>query len=370
MTLDEALATVELPGRRDEAWKYTRPDLLLDAPYAVPATPRTVPDDALDLGDPAARLVWIDGVLDRARSRWPDAVSVEALQVARPASGFDALNRTFARDAVRLVLRGGPPLTLLHVSTGAGALAAVRRELVVPAGVVAEVHEHHVRVGTGPSLVTAVTEIDVEGALTLLRTVHEPEGRHFGAVRARVGPGARCAVTVAAFEARVARVEVAVTLAEGADAVLSGLSLLRGGSHVDHHVTVEHAAPRARSRQRFRALLDGPSRSVFTGRVVVRPGADGTDADQVHRALLLSDDGIVNARPQLEIHADDVKCSHGAAVGALDAEMVFYLRQRGLDPLAARMLLTEAFAAEIVDDVPPSARDRVLGLVRRWLEPR
>jgi Fe-S cluster assembly protein SufD len=369
VTFDEVLATVELPGRKDEAWKYTRADALLDAPFAVPAAARPVPTDLVDVGDAAARLVWIDGVLDRTQSRWPDTVAVEPLPPVASTQGFDALNLAFARDALRLVFRAGvPPLTLVHVSTGGGALAAVRREVVVPAGVVAEIHEHYLRVGEGPTLVTGITDVTVEGSLTVLRTLDEPDGRHFGAVRADVRAGGRCAVTVAAFAAKVARVEVAITLAEGADAALSGLSLLRGGAHVDHHVTVDHVGPNAKSVQRFRALLHGASRSVFTGRVVVRPGADGTDADQIHRALLLSDDGIVNARPQLEIHADDVKCAHGAAVGALDEEMLFYLRQRGLDPHAARTLLTEAFAAEIVAEVPASARERVASRIRCWLE--
>ena len=369
--LDEVLGTLELPGRKDEAWKYTRPAQLLDQSFTPAETTRAEPED-LERFDPDARLVWVDGALDRPASRWPSGLVVEDLRPEEPSAvGFDALNRLYARDAIRLVFRGSvPPLSLVHVSTGGGHLAAVRREIVIEDGARADVREHYVRRGEGAGLVTAFTDVQVGagGGFTHVRVLDEQgDARHFGAVRATVADGGRFDCTVASLAARVARVELQVTLASAASTTLSGLSLIRD-AHVDHHVTIDHASPRATSRQRFRALLDGQARSVFTGRVIVRPGAAGTDAAQVHRALVLSDEGVVNARPQLEIHADDVKCAHGAAIGSLDEEALFYLRQRGLDPLAARALLTEAFAAEIVADVPEDLRERVVGSIRRWLE--
>jgi Fe-S cluster assembly protein SufD len=372
ITLDDAIARVELPGRKDEAWKYTRPAQLLDQSFA-PADPSPAEPADLEAFDPNARIVWVDGALDRAASRWPAELRVEELpaDAMPPSTGFDALNQLYVRGAVRLVFAGSvPPVSLVHVSTGGGRLSAVRREIVVEAGARADVREHYVRRGEGAGLVTAVTEarVGAGAALSLVRVLDERgDTRHFGAVRANVAEGGRLDAVVASVAVKVARVEIGVTLDASAEATLSGLSLVRG-AHVDHHVTVDHASPRSRSRQRFRALLDGAARSVFTGRVIVRPGADGTDAAQVHRALVLSDEGIVNARPQLEIHADDVKCAHGAAVGSLDEEALFYLRQRGLDPLAARALLTEAFAAEIVADVPVELREGVVGAIRRWLE--
>jgi Fe-S cluster assembly protein SufD len=146
------------------------------------------------------------------------------------------------------------------------------------------------------------------------------------------------------------------------------LLALTRAQHADHHVLVDHVAPRCTSRQTFRSLLDRKGRGVFTGRVVVRPGAVGTDSAQLHRALLLSDDAVANARPQLEIDNDDVKCAHGVAVGSLDAEALFYLRQRGLDPAAARALLTAAFAREIVEAIPEGpVRDAVDERVAAWL---
>ncbi len=369
--LDEVLATVELPGRKDEAWKYTRPAQLLDLPF-TPAEPTPAAPEDLERFAPDARLVWVDGALDRSASRWPSGLLVEELPAADgTAVGFDALNRMYVRAAIRIVVRRSlPPVSLVHISTGGGHLSAVRREIVVEDGGRAEVREHYLRRGAGGGLVTAITDARIGAAanLSLVRVLDEDgDARHFGAVRAAVADGGRFDCTVASLAARVARVELSVALATGAETTVSGLSLVRG-AHVDHHVTIDHASPRATSRQRFRALLDGQARSIFTGRVIVRPGAAGTDAAQVHRALVLSDEGVVNARPQLEIHADDVKCAHGAAVGALDEDALFYLRQRGLDPLAARALLTEAFAAEIVADVPVDLQGRVVDAIRRWLE--
>jgi len=368
--LEEVLGTLELPGRKDEAWKYTRPAQLLDLPFSPAAPTPALPAD-LEAFDPGARIVWVDGALDRSASGWPSGLVVEELPTAGPpAVGFDALNRLYVRDGIRLVFRGSiPAVSLVHVSTGAGHLSALRREIVLEGGVKAEVREHYLRRGGGSGLVTAITDVTVAAGATLTHVRlldEEGDARHFGAVRARVAEGGRFDCTVASLAARVARVELSVALATGAETTLSGLSLVRG-AHVDHHVTIDHTSPRATSRQRFRALLDGQARSVFTGRVVVRPEAAGTDAAQVHRALVLSEDGVVNARPQLEIHADDVKCAHGAAIGSLDEDALFYLRQRGLDPLAARALLTEAFAAEIVADVPVDLRPRVVDAIRRWL---
>ena len=150
----------------------------------------------------------------------------------------------------------------------------------------------------------------------------------------------------------LARTELRVELAgEGARTDLAGLALGQGSEHVDHHLLIDHAVPNGTSTQSFRSILDGHARSVFTGKVIVREGAMGTDSDQSNRNLLLSDDAIANTRPQLEIYADDVKCAHGATVGQLDEEALFYLRQRGLSPAQAQALLVEAFAGEIVGTV-------------------
>lgn len=207
------------------------------------------------------------------------------------------------------------------------------------------------------------------GAVVRHVRVVEPDAsaRHAGYLLVELAEGARYELVTVLAGGAVARLDVSVRLAgEGASAQLSGLTVVGGARHADHHVTVRHDAPRCTSAQDFRALCDDAATSVFTGRVVVRRGADGTDAAQLHRALLLSAAAVAKARPQLEIHTDDVKASHGTAVGALDAESMFYLRQRGLAPDEARALLVEGFAAAVLDRAPPGVAEALRADLARW----
>ena len=139
---------------------------------------------------------------------------------------------------------------------------------------------------------------------------------------------------------------------EGADVTLNGLYMPRGDQHHDNPVLVVHAAPRCTSRQLYKGVVDDHGHGVFNGHIVVRPDACGTDASQTNKNLLLSDDGEIDTRPRLEILTDDVKCAHGAAVGRLDEDALFYLRSRGVPAQAARGMLTYAFAREMVDLIP------------------
>jgi len=161
----------------------------------------------------------------------------------------------------------------------------------------------------------------------------------------------------------ITRTALDLHLDRGATCTLNALAI-GAGNHHDHQVLVDHAAPEATSRQTFKGVLGRGGRAVFTGKVLVRPGAQKTDAAQSFRSLLLDEDAWANARPQLEIHADDVKCAHGVAIGALDAEHVFFLRSRGLSLPEARQLLTWAFAAETLDAFEGPWRDHVEARVR------
>jgi Fe-S cluster assembly protein SufD len=179
---------------------------------------------------------------------------------------------------------------------------------------------------------------------------------HVGALHVAQAAGSRFTGQSVALGARLARVEARALLgAERASCDLHGLNVSSGGQVHDHFVHVDHASPRCTSREVFKGILDGAARGVFAGRVLVRPGALQTDAGQVSSTLLLSDDAVVDTKPQLEILADDVKCSHGGAVGQLRPDQLFYLRSRGVPEALARALLTWAFAAEMVQRVGPEA---------------
>jgi Fe-S cluster assembly protein SufD len=167
----------------------------------------------------------------------------------------------------------------------------------------------------------------------------------------------------------ITRHDITIELAgHGARCDLKGLALLRDAEHADHHTTVHHLVPHCESNQLFKNILDDRARGVYTGKVVVALDAQKTSAVQNNASLLLSDHAVINSRPQLEIYADDVKCRHGATIGRLEPEALFYLRQRGLSALAARGLLTFAFANEVLDTFAnESLRNAMEKSVWRWL---
>ena len=173
----------------------------------------------------------------------------------------------------------------------------------------------------------------------------------------------------ASFGARLSRNEIATRLdGEGADCRLSGVYLARGRQHVDNTTVIDHREPGSVSKEHYKGVLDGDAHGVFQGKIIVRPGAQKTDAHQLNKNLLLSKTAQADTKPELEIHADDVKCSHGAAVGELDAEALFYLRSRGLDPAHAQRMLVEAFIGEVIDGIgTPALRSHLGGLVAAWL---
>ncbi|HSB61499.1 MAG TPA: Fe-S cluster assembly protein SufD, partial [Vicinamibacteria bacterium] len=245
---------------------------------------------------------------------------------------------------------------LVFVTTGGPArLDQPRNLLVLEAGCRATVVECHLGLGAGPHLTNAVTQIALGEGADLdhyLLQLEGPQAFHVSRTQASLARDSRLTSCAIAFGARLARHEVQVTLdGEGAACTLSGLAVVGGRQHLDTHTFVDHRVPRATSRQLYKGILDGQSRGVFDGRVVVRPGANGTDAQQTNKNLLLGEGVEVDSKPQLEIFADDVKCSHGAADGQVAPEAIFYLRSRGLSKAAARALLTYGFAAEVLGRV-------------------
>lgn len=155
------------------------------------------------------------------------------------------------------------------------------------------------------------------------------------------------------FGGRISRNDITATLAgEGAEATLNGLYIADGETLVDTHTTIDHAQPHCPSHEVYKGILAGKAKAVFNGKIIVRPDAQKTDAKQTNKALLLSDDAVINTKPQLEIFADDVKCTHGAAIGQLDEDQMFYLRARGISASDARNILIHAFASDVLNGIP------------------
>ena len=187
---------------------------------------------------------------------------------------------------------------------------------------------------------------------------------HIGAMHVNAQRGAKFTSHSISFGASLARNDVVALLdGEGIECTLNGLYLGAGRRSVDNHTTIDHAKPHCGSREVYKGILAGHARAVFNGKIIVRPDAQKTDAKQTNKALLLSEDAQVNTKPQLEIFANDVECTHGAAVGQMDDEAIFYLRTRGLSGQEARNLLIHAFAADVLNRLP-------LDLVRAGVEDR
>lgn len=386
------------PTLRSEDWKYTSVAPIEKGLFtlATGAATGVEASEIAALALPGAHLaVFVDGRHVAALSRTDDlpggatiaslAVLLERHPRGLPAqfghagdypSAFAALNAACMTDGVCVHLAPGTrleaPIHLLFV-TSADKLAVHTRNLIIAEpDSSATIVEHHV--GTGPASYFTNTVMDIlvcERARIEHHKLQEESLKscHVAAVNAHLVTDSGFASTSFAFGAALARTDIRVALnGEGAQCALDGLYLADGRRHVDHHTRIDHNRPRGTSRELYKGVLDGGGRGVFNGRVVVQPGAQKTDAAQTNRNLLLSELAEIDTKPQLEIWADDVKCSHAATVGQLDAEQIFYLRSRGQDEATARALLTYAFAAEIVERVElPSLRERLDGLLRARL---
>jgi Fe-S cluster assembly protein SufD len=304
----------------------------------------------------------------------PDLVRPHLGRLARPDDqAFVAANAALFEDGAFLHLPANAqldvPVALVHVADVAAPSAAHPRTLVVAGeGSRATVEEIFLG-GAGPSYLTnAVTEIVLADGASIEHVRLQAEGPsafHVSAVHAEQGAGSSLAAHAFTLGAKLSRAEIRARLAgEGAKIAANGLYMAAGDQLVDNFSWVEHAVPRCTTTESYKGILDGKARGVFSGRIRVLPGAQKTVAHQMNSNLLLSDDAVVDTKPQLEIFADDVKCGHGGTVGQLDEAALFYLRSRGLGEAEARSLLVWAFASEMVGLVgTPSLRARAKDLV-------
>jgi Fe-S cluster assembly protein SufD len=279
---------------------------------------------------------------------------------------FEDLNTARFEDGALILvpknMKVALPLHLLFLTQADTPVAVFPRILVVlERGAELElVEEHH---GTGTYLSCPVVEVRVgEGAVLRHERVQRDsdDAFHLGTLKAEVARSGQYHSRTLSFGARFSRQQPWVRLAEGAEASLDGLALLEGRQVADTHSFLLHAEPKATSHQLHKCIVDGKARAIFNGQIRVAPHAQGTDAKQQSRNLLLSGAARVDTKPQLEIYADDVKCSHGATVGQLDPEELFYLQSRGLNADDARNLLTYGFAADVLSRIPVASLRRAL----------
>lgn len=275
--------------------------------------------------------------------------------------GFAALNTAFLGDGACIHLDKGvvveKPFHLLFVATEECETFMIqpRNLIVADENSQATVIEHYVAVSEARYLTNAVTEVIAgRNAQVEHYRIQQESGKayHIGGLYVHQERDSRFAAHAVDLGGLLVRNDLRNRLdAEGTECVLNGLYVVDGRQHVDNHTHIDHAKPHTSSREFYKGVLDGRARAVFSGRIVVHQDAQHTDAEQMNNNLLLSEDAEVDTKPQLEIYADDVKCSHGATVGQLDPDAMFYLRSRAVDEAAARDLLTYAFANDVLSRI-------------------
>jgi Fe-S cluster assembly protein SufD len=383
----ERFAELGFPTTKHEEWRFTNIAPIVKTlfrPVTRPYAGKLRADDIEQFafgGLKCHRLVFVNGhhvpALSSA-SALPAGVRIESLAssvrlnvdllygylgkyVRGDENAFTALNTSFIQDGAFVYVPDGvvvrEPIHLLFISSGEdAAFVSTPRNLVV-AGKNSQVSIVESYVGTAgfPYLTNTVTEMIVGERAVIEHDKFQDErldAFHVGTTHFQQFAGSNVISNSIAIGGLIVRNNVTAVLAgEGIECTLNGVTLGTGSQLVDNHTVIDHAMPNCSSHELYKSVLDGTSRGVFNGKIFVRKDAQKTDAKQTNKTLLLSDDATIDTKPQLEIYADDVKCTHGATVGQLDEEQVFYLRSRGLSLGAARDILTFAFASDVVSRV-------------------
>ena len=376
--------TLKVPTTRDEEWRFTDISPLAKLsfqPLRGASTVKTADVERFYLDEAAVRLVFVDGAYMPQFSTLPNRAKELGLVVTdlstaiathgvaiEPHLGrhagfehnlFTALNTAFLHDGALVVVpretAAREPVHVLFIATQPEAASHPRCLLIAESGSSVTLVEDYVTLHEGAYVTNAVAEIALGDNAEVNHIRVQRDSTHAFHI-------ANCAVSLAhasryrsvsvALGARISRYDLNVLLAaEGAECTIDGLALITERQLADTHSCIDHAVPNCTSRQLHKCIVDGAAHAVFNGKIIVRPGAQRTDSTQSSRNLLLSGKTRVDTKPQLEIFADDVKCAHGATVGQLASEELFYLKSRGLSEVMARNLLTYAFGAEIIDRI-------------------
>ena len=365
------------PNVKQEAWRFTSVAPIAEGSFELAKAPSRVPslDDIRPflLLEAGHRLVFVDGFFQPSLSTplRDDVQSLAQVLANRPEliqqylgkyaatqdRPFSALNTAFLSDGafVRVPAKAAmaEPIQLLFLASGAKQVVMHPRNLVVlEREARASIVETYAALKPLTYWTNSVTEIVVgEGARVDYYRVQRESTKayHIATTQTHQDRDSTVNLHTVAFGAALARHDIGAVMAgPGGRLILNGLYLLDGAQHADHHTTIDHANHHCESHEYFNGVLDGKSRGVFTGRIIVRPGAQKTDSKQTNNNLLLSTEAHADSQPQLEIYADDVKCTHGSTVGPLDPRAMFYLQSRGVGADEARRMLTYGFAAEIL----------------------
>jgi Fe-S cluster assembly protein SufD len=339
----QRFAEVGFPNTHDEEWRFTNVAPIARTTFA-PVAAAAEPMGELPKG---ARLA----TLDEARRH----LAAHALLEANP---FVALNTAFLGDITVIVVERGAvveqPIQLTYRTEAGSVIVAKHPRTLIVIGADAHCAIVETYTGSGHYFTNAVTEIVAGDAAVVDHykvQLESLEAWHISTLQATLGRSTSFSTHSISIGGALVRNDVNATLAEGTDATLNGLYLVNGTQHVDNHTIIDHAKPHATSHELYKGILDDKAAAVFNGRIIVRKDAQKTDSKQTNKNLVLSDEATIDTKPELQIHADDVRCTHGATIGQLDDESMFYLQSRGIGKRQARDLLTYAFAQDIVDRI-------------------
>ena len=390
-----------LPTRKMEEWKFTDLRRVAETDFLAPSDGAATPDAALRTAATVAGdgpcIVLVNGRFDPGRSdlgTLPEGVAVHSLaavlrddpKAVEPYLGalvdFDrapvaAFNTAAFEDGVVIRVSEAAmveaPIRIVSVGKAGDrpVLFHPRILVIMDAGASATVVESHVGEGTYFTDIVGEVHLGEKAILNHYKLQNEDHAAtHLALMAVRLESGATYESFVLQLGGKLARHEVRALLdGRRIECRVNGAYLGTGEQHLDNLTFVDHAQPESRSRQVYKGVLDGKAHGVFQGKILVRPDAQKTDGHQLSRVLLLSPRSEMSGKPELEIYADDVKCSHGATVGELDEDPLFYLRCRGIDEETARKMLVEAFVADVIEEVGnASVRESFVDLTRGWLE--
>ncbi len=393
---------VGFPTTHDEDWRFTNVSAIAQTAFRLTRNGRARPSqqelEPYRVAGVAGQLVFVNGHFARELSslgKLPDGVKVNSLageissnpEAIEPHLGryldirrdaFGALNTAFVEDGAFVHIPRGTlveePIYLLFVSTAddAPSMSHPRNLIVAEEDSQATFVEDYVSLDGGAVFCNTVTELVAGDHTVLSHYMIEREHKqafNISTLRIQQGRSANIVSHSVLLGGALVRNNIHPVLAgEGGECLINGLFVGDGHQHLDNYMLVEHASPHCGSRQFYNGILDGHAQGVFHGRIIVHKDAQKTDAKQTNRNLLLSDDAQIDTKPQLEIYADDVKCTHGATIGQIEGDALFYLRSRGIDEVSARKLLLFAFASECLDRMKQGpVRRHVEGLINRCL---
>jgi Fe-S cluster assembly protein SufD len=374
-------AALGFPTVRQEEWRFTNVAPIADTPFRLA---EKTPTNAAELtarvriGQSAARIVILNGhfapelsSLDKLPRGLVAGSLANAIAHGRPEvahlaqtpweqAPFVALNTAFLEDGAFVAIAANAvieqPVHIIVINGGAGKTMAHPRTLIVAgANSQARIAQTFLGAAGEAHFTNVVTELAAgENAIVDLYTDQREidTAFHIAALHVQLQRSAIVKSRAVTLGGRLVRNDIVGVLGgEGAHVSLDGVYLVDGDRLVDNHTTIDHAMPHCTSHELYKGILDGKAKAVFNGRIIVREDAQKTDSKQTNRALLLSDEAVINSNPQLEIFADDVKCTHGAAIGQLDEEAMFYLRARGLTERDARYMLIHAYAGEVLEGI-------------------